>query len=458
VDAHISRIQQVNAAINAIVADRFALARAEADAIDRRRMLGEPLPQLAGVPFTVKEMIDCEGMPNTFGCDARRTRRALSDATIVQRLKSAGAIPIASTNIPEWGLWYETANLIYGRTRNPHNTAHTTGGSSGGEGAAVAARASAFGLGSDIGGSIRIPAALCGVFGHKPSSGLLPLTGHYPVYRDGPDAALSKNNPWVVVGPLTRSASDLMPLVRIMAGQDGVDPNTSAIGLGDGVTEWDGRTAYVLADPRIKLAGRAQPDVRAATERVARAFAERGANIKQFDPGFFHDDVMAWFAALQSLGTPSLHDLLSPDGDFSLVRELLRHITRSPRFSFPALGFCAVEGITRFPPAKLQTMLDGIARKRETFDRMMRDAILIMPPHPRTAPRHRVAMLHPFGYAFTAVFNNLQAPVTAAPTGLARNGLPLGVQIASAHGNDALTMSAALVVEDVFGRAPLPAL
>ena len=454
VDAHIARTTQVNRAINAVAAERFADARAEADEVDRRRMLGEALPPLAGVPFSLKEMIDLAGWPCTFGSLQRRDRRALSDATVVQRLRAAGAIPIVSTNVPEWGMWYETANLVYGRTNNPHRLSHTTGGSSGGEAALVAARGSVFGLGSDIGGSVRIPAAFCGVFGHKPSSGLIPLTGHYPVYRDGPDAALAKNNGWLTIGPLTRSAHDLMPLLQIMAGADPVDPNSRELPLGTPPSDWQRRKVFVLEDPRIKLAGRARSEMRAAVQSAASALQQRGAIIEHFDARFFCNGVLTWFAALQSLGSASMQTMLAGERGFSILGELLRHMVRRPRFSIPAVGFCAVESLCRFSPAKLQAMLEQLSETRAAYDRLLEDAVLILPPHPRPAPRHHVALLHPFGYAFTAIFNSLQAPVTTVPVSLTDAGLPVGVQIASAFGNDHLTIGAALVLEESLGGAP----
>ena len=214
VEAHIELLEQANPRLNAIVADRFEQARAEARAVDQRiAMIAlrsedfDELPPLLGVPFTVKESIALDGMPNTAGVLARREHRASHTATAVKRLVEAGAIPLGVTNTSELTLWIESENPVYGRTNNPYDPSRTAGGSSGGEGAAVGSGGSVFGVGADIGGSIRIPALFCGVFGHKPSAGLIPNTGMWPS-SSGEAARM------LAIGPLARRAEDLMPLLR----------------------------------------------------------------------------------------------------------------------------------------------------------------------------------------------------------------------------------------------------
>lgn len=438
--------------LNAVVADRFDAARAEADACDQCAARGDRLPDLAGVPFTVKEMIDTAGMPSTFGCTTRRHRVASTDATIVQRLRKAGAIPIAATNIPEWGLWFETDNLVYGRTNNPHNLAHTTGGSSGGEAAIIAAGGAPFGVGSDIGGSIRIPAAFCGVFGHKPSNGLVPLTGHYPVYGNSAGAAASRENPWVVLGPLARSARDLGPLLRIIAEPDGIDPNCEPMPLDHDDVSFANRKVWLLEEPHIKWAGRTRPDLAACVQRAGAALAERGAQLREFPAALFRDTVELWFAALQSLGAPLLKELVAEGGSISINAELGRTLLRTPRFSLPVLGFCLVEGWSRKSSQQLErARLETEQLQRRFAELLDHHAILLMPAHPRPAPRHHHALLFPFSFAYTAIMNVLRAPATVAPMGTDAAGLPLSIQIAATRGQDLLTIAAAHLLEDAFG-------
>src|SRR5581483_3199579 len=172
------------------------------------------LPPLLGVPFTVKETIALQGMPQSAGLLARRAYRSPGTAPAVTRLLDAGAIALGVTNTSELTLWIESNNRLYGRTNNPYDASRTAGGSSGGEGAAVGCGGSPFGLASDIAGSIRIPAMFCGVFGHKPSSGLVSNAGLYPPAAGDSGAMLG-------TGPLARRAEDLMPLLQILAGADG---------------------------------------------------------------------------------------------------------------------------------------------------------------------------------------------------------------------------------------------
>jgi fatty acid amide hydrolase 2 len=187
VEAHARRVREVNPRVNAMVANRFDLARAEARAADLRVAREDPasLPPLLGVPCTVKECFALTGMPNTGGLPSRVGHPATRDATAVARLRAAGAIPLGVTNISELCLWMEASNPNYGRTNCAYDPGRTSGGSSGGEGALIGSAASPFGVGSDIGGSIRMPAFFNGVFGHKPSGGLVPNTGQFPCTEHG---------------------------------------------------------------------------------------------------------------------------------------------------------------------------------------------------------------------------------------------------------------------------------
>jgi fatty acid amide hydrolase 2 len=171
VDAHIAQIERVNPVLNAVVRERFEEARVEARRADARQARGDDLPPLHGVPCTIKEAFALTGMPNTSGLLARKGFLATEDAAAVAKLRAAGAIPLGVTNVSELCMWLESNNRVYGRTNNPYDPARIAGGSSGGEGAIVAAGASPFGLGSDVGGSIRLPAFFNGIFGHKPSGG-----------------------------------------------------------------------------------------------------------------------------------------------------------------------------------------------------------------------------------------------------------------------------------------------
>src|SRR5438105_1821797 len=212
VEAHLQRIAAVNPALNAVVQVAGARARLEALAADQALARGELRGPLHGVPMTIKDSLDTAGVISTGGTKGRATMVPGQDATVVARLRAAGAILLGKTNTPELTLSGETDNLVYGRTNNPYDLARTPGGSSGGAGAIVTSGGSACDIGSDTGGSIRLPAHFLGMAGIKPTSGRVPRTGHYVPVGMGAVDALQQ------LGPMERSDEDLMLRFLIIAG------------------------------------------------------------------------------------------------------------------------------------------------------------------------------------------------------------------------------------------------
>ena len=213
VEAHIERIEFMHERINAVVVDRFDAARADADAADARiaaTAYVDELPPFFGVPCTIKESIAMAGMPNCAGLVSRSQYRSTQNAPTVQRMIDAGAIVLGVTNTPELCLWIETENRVYGRTHNAYSKYRTAGGSSGGEGAVVGSGGSPLGLGADIGGSIRLPAFFNGVFGLKPSPGVVPSTGQFPTTHTEIAAQM------LTIGPIVRRGEDLWPMKKAM--------------------------------------------------------------------------------------------------------------------------------------------------------------------------------------------------------------------------------------------------
>ena len=206
VEAHIERIEAVNSRLNAVVVKRYDAARAEAAEIDRSRAQGKALGPLGGVPMTVKESFDVAGAATTAGLTARAGHRAAADAEMVARLRGAGAILLGKTNVPQLLMANETDNPLYGRTNNPWSLERAPGGSSGGEAAIVAAGGSALGLGTDFGGSVRLPASSCGVHALKPTTGRLTLAGHVALRR-GQEAIVSQPGPIARRAPAMPSAN-----------------------------------------------------------------------------------------------------------------------------------------------------------------------------------------------------------------------------------------------------------
>ncbi len=212
-EAAVSRIERLDGAINAVVVRDFDRARAAARAADEALARGERRP-LLGVPMTVKEAFNVAGLPTTWGRESARDWIASTDATVVGRLKSAGAVILGKTNVPPDLADWQSANPVYGRTVNPHDHARSPGGSSGGSAAALAMGMAPLEFGSDIGGSIRVPSAFCGVRGHKPSYGLVPSRGHAPPGLDGLPPLLN------VVGPMARRTADLERALLVTAGPE----------------------------------------------------------------------------------------------------------------------------------------------------------------------------------------------------------------------------------------------
>src|SRR3954467_4804155 len=222
VQAHLKRIETVNPKINAYVQVDAERALAAGRHAEKAVLENKTLGALHGVPISIKSAIGVAGMRCEAGTKLRTGHVATQDAPLVARLRRAGAIILGMTNTPELLMAWETDNLLYGRTNNPWNLSRTAGGSSGGEAAAIASGCSAGGVGSDGGGSIRVPAHFCGICGLKPTPGRIPVSGHFP-QSVGPFALLG------VVGPMARTVSDLKLFFEVMQGPDIGDPSASPV-------------------------------------------------------------------------------------------------------------------------------------------------------------------------------------------------------------------------------------
>ena len=440
VEAHIRHIERVNPSLNAMVYTRFEEARGEAREADRALEAGRPgLPPFHGVPCSIKEAFAVTGMPNTSGLVSRKGRLAASDAITVARLRAAGAIVLGVTNVSELCMWMESNNRVYGRSNNPYDATRTVGGSSGGEGAIVGVGGAPFGLGSDIGGSIRMPAFFNGVFGHKPTGGLVPNGGQYP-------SATSGLEEYVCTGPITRRAEDLYPLLRALVGDD-----ERATKLRD-PAEVDLRSLTVLSvedDGRISV----DPELLSAQERAARALEKRGAKIRKAVIPDLRHALEIWGSMLAEAGGPSFSELMGEGTAVPPWRELLRFLLGRSDHTLPAIGLALFEKVPTLLGEKRARRSVELGRKlrAEIVEMLGPRGVLLYPPHPLPAPRHNGPLLSPFRWVYTAIFNVLTLPVTAVPLGLSRGGLPLGVQVAAVHDNDHVTLAVAHELERELG-------
>ena len=446
VNMHIARIERINPFINALTSDRFDGARAEArraDELIRGTPDSSSLPPLLGVPCTIKEYIAVEGMPHTGGILARLNVCAENDATTVARIRDAGGIILGTSNAPEGGLSMETHNLIHGRTSNPHDLRHTPGGSSGGEGALIASGGSPFGLGADVGGSIRIPAAFCGIAGHKPTGGLVPTTGHYPPASGDAGAFLT-------IGPMARTVADLRLLMKILQGPDGIDLACTRY-LKSFQPDIDPKSLTVY--PVTRFGRRSiHGELRAAIEDATRSLEERGATVihhqfKHLEKGF-----EIWSAALAQASKESYESILSGGQSIAFAREFMKLPFGRARHTLPALTVSLAEKLTERFEGSLRKYLELGDSIRETFvDTLGPNGVLLYPTYPKPAPRHHFALIRPRLTGCTSLFNILQFPSTVVPIRKSKKGLPLSVQIIGLMERDALTLQVGEMLEDSFG-------
>lgn len=446
VDAHVARIEAVNPRLNALVGQRFAEARREASEADARVKRGGVLPSLLGVPITIKEFIGVTGQSWTAGLTVRRGRIAETDAVVVQRMRAAGAIVLGVSNIPEGGMWMETYNPIYGRTNNPWDVARTPGGSSGGEAALVSVGASALGIGSDIAGSVRIPAGMCGVVAHKPTELLVPNTGHWG------DSGVEAER-MLCIGPIGRCVRDVEVALEIIAGPDGESRATRRLAPRDPIDLRGLRVFPVTATGRVRIA----PAMRAAVDRAARALAARGADVVPLDDAtwrrLFGKSLGTWLRGLADAGEEaSFAELVGEGEPVRLLPEFVRILLGKPRFATATLGLVALERLTA--PLEKFTLANvrPVVEIRDELERVLGDrGVILHPPYSRPAPRHMRSLLTPFDAVCTALFSVTGLPSTVVPVGFDSRHLPLAVQVVGRRGADRLTLAAAHAVEDACG-------
>lgn len=409
----IARIEARDGEINAVVVRDFDRARRDADEADRRLKAGEAAP-LLGVPMTVKESFDLKGFPTTWGLEPFRGHVAPEDALAVQRLKAAGAIVLGKTNVPvSLGDW-QSGNPIYGRTNNPRDLSRSAGGSSGGGAAAVAAGYVPLELGSDIGGSIRVPAAFNGIYGHKPSHGLLPMRGHTPGGLPGSEPPLA------VIGPLARSAADLETVLGLLARPDpAIDRTPGAVLAPARHGDLSGFRVLVLQEhPVCRTSREVKAAIGATADRLARAGAKVEAGEGRTpDLEAAHQTYLTMLLSVITRGDPSARDPISAHAWLDAIdRQTQARRAWSALFQDWDVVLAPVFGRTAFPHidhpiwAERKLMID----EEETL----------------YGPQ--------LAWPGTAIFPNL--PATAFPAGRDAENMPIGVQAIGPYMEDLTTI------------------
>lgn len=445
VEAHINFAKQVNPLLNAIIANRYDDAKREAEQADITLARGEDIQPFTGVPCTIKESFALTHMPNSAGVVARQNIRSTHDAITVKRWRDAGIIPLGVTNTPELCMWYETHNYVYGRTNNAYSEAHICGGSSGGEGAIIGAGASPFGLGSDVGGSIRMPAFFNGIFGHKPTGGLVPSSGQYP--RSDGDALR-----YLCTGPLCRRAEDLYPLTKLLAGDDGLDQgirhdlnlhNPSEVRIKDV------KVYSILSNNLIEPS----QEIKDALIQARDTLQNLGAQTEDAHFAELSNSFDIWSAMLSSAEGDSFRELLHKDSSpHSLLADFYNWTFRRSPHTFPAIVLAMTERLTSILSSRAESAIAQGNHLKEKISELLGDnGVLLYPTFPTAAPRHFQPLVRPAHFVYTAIFNVLEFPATQVPLGLNEDGLPLGIQIVANHGNDHLAMACAIALEKQLG-------
>ncbi|HEX9595937.1 MAG TPA: amidase [Anaerolineales bacterium] len=409
VRAHLQRIETVNARLNAVVQLAAEQALEDARAADTALARGQNLGALHGVPFTVKDWIDAAGLPCTGGDLAFRNRVPAEDATVVARLRQAGAILLGKTNVL-------VENPVYGRTNNPYNLAYSTTGSSSGEAALIAAGGSPLGLGSDSGGSIRQPAHACGICGLKPTTGRLPLTGHFPFIS-------AINDPRTTIGPLARFVEDLALALPILSGIDWKDASVIPMPLAD----WRAVDVRTLRVAWYTHHLEAEPSAETAEtcRQAARVLAGMGLNVEEVLPPRVEEAAFITRQYWQRPESASAEEWVA-DGEVHLSSmEVEQHLFTWDRFRRALISFMAQYDVILTPVAELPATPHGT------------DSGWI----PYTLP-----------YSLTGW------PGVVVPAGTSPEGLPIGVQIVARPWRDDVALAVAQVIEQALGGWHPPAL
>jgi amidase len=437
VEAHLERIAKVNPKLNAVVQLTAEAARKEADEADAALARGEIKGPLHGVPITIKDTLETAGVICTGGTKGRANFVPKADATAVARLRAAGGIILGKTNVPELAGAAETDNLVYGRTNNPYDLTRTPGGSSGGEAAIIAAGGSPLGLGTDAGGSIRIPAHYCGLAAIKPTSGRVPRTGQFPM-------PLGARNPVFHVSLIARKVQDLALALPIISGPDFRDHSIVGMPLGD-------PTKVVLRDLKVAYFdddGVAAPtkEIVAAVRDSAKAFADAGVKVEENRPPDAAKPGSVYFDISRGDGGAGTRGFLKSIGSNEISPMFERALAVAVA---PAMA-STTEALSAF--ARWDLFRNSMLRFIESYD------ALLSPVMPYPAPLHGTGFDDDkrIGFGYAQMHNLTGWPTATVRIGTSPEGLPIGIQVAARPWREDVALALVQHLEQTFGGWKMP--
>jgi amidase len=447
----LAREAQTHGRLNAVVTRDPERALFRAEAIDDLRAKGAPLGVLAGLPMTIKDTLDVVGMPATSGLNAFKVRTA-EDAVAVAHAKAAGAVIWGKTNVPVMAGDWQSFNDLYGTSNNPWDVSRTTGGSSGGAASALATGVTALEIGSDIGGSLRVPASFCGVFSHKPTWGLVSQIGHVP-----PQPGARSERDLNVIGPMARSARDLRLLFGVIC-------DAPSARLGEAADLATLKVGLWLDEPAFPL----DPQVRAALERLAVELAGQGAVVETISSPVPAEQLMGAYQVLLGaiIGTdmpPAQQRQMARMRGLARITEGLG-VKLSPELA-QLRAYTATHAEWLEADETRARLREGLSSVFSRFDVILApvSAVPAFPHDHRPFQSRRLKTSDGREIPYVSMLNWIalatacQLPATCVPAGLTHGGLPVGAQIIGPRGGDAKTLAVAQAIdENIRGFVPPP--
>jgi fatty acid amide hydrolase 2 len=437
VETYIKHIQSINPSINALVEDRFKTAISEANKADQLIKEGNISGKLFGVPISIKEALNVAGMKTTGGLISRKNNYETEDAEAVAKLKAEGAIVIGKTNTPELCFCQESENKLYGRTNNPWDVRRTAGGSSGGEGALIAAGGAAVGVGSDIGGSIRFPSHFNGVIGFKPGNRQVSQQGSFPYVEDPFQERM------LGIGPIAKSIEDVELVYSIIANEKASEKNLSEFNI-----------AILAESQPFPLGDETQSILNSTHETLREEY-----NTERTDPPFFNESARIWQEIMSINGGRETEKVAFGDAKPHTIREYVKEMTSGNSDLHRYLTWAMI-GAKLFKPS--QKRISEITIQLEKGDIVLNDflknRILILPVYHVGALNHGDVYKEIFSIKktflkympFVAYANVWGLPVLTVPVGVDHNGMPIGIQIISQIGNEDAIFQLGKIMADKY--------